>query len=233
MPRAPSTRWRRPTGLIVGLTSRLGSPAGADDPSRTSLPASFRMCPSMSVAVRATTYDDREQVLDVVRLSFAASGRGEDEEAQIVAQTWELDAVPDGLDLVADDDGVIVGHVMAARGRLAEKDALGIAPLCVSPSHQRQGVGTALMRAIIDKSQAAGWPFVVLLGDPAYYGRFGFEAAGPLGIVYEPVGADSVHFQIRTLHAFDVAAWRGTFRYAGSCHSSCAALLPRLTGLMP
>ena len=113
----------------------------------------------MSVEVRATTLDDRDAVLDVVRGAFAPSARGDDEEAQIVAQTWELDAVPDGLDLVADDGGAIVGHVMAARGRLTGKDALGIAPLCVSPAHQRQGIGSVLMNEIIDRAELAGWPF--------------------------------------------------------------------------
>jgi putative acetyltransferase len=167
----------------------------------------------MSVEVRATTLDDRDAVLDVVRGAFAPSARGDDEEAQIVAQTWELDAVPDGLDLVADDGGAIVGHVMAARGRLAGKDALGIAPLCVSPAHQRQGIGSALMNEIIDRAELAGWPFLVLLGDPAYYGRFGFEAATTLHIVYEPVGPDSVHFQIKRLQGFDANDWRGTFTY--------------------
>ena len=43
------------------------------------------------------------------------------------------------------------------------------------------------------------WPLLVLLGDPAYYGRFGFEPAGPLGLSYLPVGADNPHFQARRL----------------------------------
>lgn len=167
----------------------------------------------MKASVRGTSLDDRERVLDVVRRAFASSDRRDNEESGIVAQTWELDAVPDGLDLVAEDRGVIRGHVMAARGRLAGTDALGIAPLSVSPSHQRQGIGTALMNAMLAGAEAAGWPFVVLLGDPAYYARFGFEPAGPRGIVYEPVGADSVHFQIRTFQADDLHDRRGTFRY--------------------
>jgi predicted N-acetyltransferase YhbS len=45
----------------------------------------------------------------------------------------------------------------------------------------------------------AGWPAVVLLGEPSYYRRFGFEPAGSAGIVYPPVGPDSPHFQVRRL----------------------------------
>src|SRR5262245_9088446 len=167
----------------------------------------------MGVTVRATTDEDRAHVLDVVREAFAASARGDNEEAEIVAETWQLDAVPDGLDLVADDRGRIVGHVMAGRGRLAGEHAIGIAPLRVPPTHQRQGIGTALMNAVLERAEVAGWPFVVLLGDPGYYGRFGFEPAGPLGIVYSPVGADSVHFQIKMFHASEPNDRQGTFSY--------------------
>ena len=50
-----------------------------------------------------------------------------------------------------------------------------------------------------------------LLGNPEYYGRFGFEASGPFGIVYEPVGEASPYFQVRRLAAFDTTI-SGTFR---------------------
>ena len=52
----------------------------------------------------------------------------------------------------------------------------------------------------------------MLLGDPAYYGRFGFELAAPLGVL-PPVPAWEPHFQVRRLNAWDGES-RGTFRYA-------------------
>jgi putative acetyltransferase len=52
----------------------------------------------------------------------------------------------------------------------------------------------------------------VVLGDPAYYGRFGFEPAGPLGIEYPPVGAASPAFQVRRFAPYD-ASYRGAFTY--------------------
>ena len=163
--------------------------------------------------VKATTFEDRDRVIDVVRRAFAQSTREDDEVTGIIAKTWERNAVPDGLDLVADQSGIIVGHVMAGRGRISGEDALGVAPLSVSPNNQRQGIGTALMETVIDRAEDAGWPFVLLLGDPAYYGRFGFEPAGRRGIVYAPVGASSAHFQIKGLRGFDPSQWCGTFSY--------------------
>jgi putative acetyltransferase len=61
-------------------------------------------------------------------------------------------------------------------------------------------------------AEAPGWPILVLLGEPAFYGRFGFEAAGPLGLSYAPVGTGNPNFQARRLPGF-IPAPRGVFSY--------------------
>ena len=166
----------------------------------------------MTMRIRATEPADHEGIVEMVREAFTDGSRDGREEVDVVLETWARDAVPDGLDLVADDDGV-VGHIMAGRGQLAGRDAIAVAPLSVSPSHQRQGIGTALMNELLVRAEAADWPFLLLLGDPDYYGRFDFEPAAPLGMVYPPVGADSPHFQIRRLRGFDASDSRGSFTY--------------------
>lgn len=84
--------------------------------------------------------------------------------------------------------------------------------MCVAPSHQQRGVGTALMESLVIEATSRGWPLLVLLGDPAYYSRFGFEPAGPLGLTYAPAGAGSPHFQARRLDDYD-ARQSGWFTY--------------------
>jgi putative acetyltransferase len=54
---------------------------------------------------------------------------------------------------------------------------LGLGPLGVEPGWQRRGVGSALMHAILGGAEACGETLVGLVGDPAYYGRFGFAPA--------------------------------------------------------
>ena len=76
----------------------------------------------------------------------------------------------------------------------------GLAPLAVLPAAQRQGVGSALVREGLARCRAAGYAIVVVLGDPAYYSRFGFvDAAGhQVGCEYDaPPGA----FQLIELQA--------------------------------
>ena len=167
---------------------------------------------SSAVGVRATVVGDHAAVLALVRSAFADDTRDGHEEVDIVEQTWALGDGVGPIDLVAVDHEVIVGHVLGARGTLEAHTPIAIAPLAVAPEHQGRGVGTQLMLELLARADHAGWPMAVLLGDPAYYRRFGFEPSGPRGIVYEPVGAGDPHFQVRPLRAYD-ARMRGTFVY--------------------
>ena len=166
----------------------------------------------MTALVRTAVEKDRGAILSLVRAAFATGGRDGDEEVEVVRATWEASAAPDGLDLVATEDGAAVGHLLCGVGDLAGREAIAIAPLAVAPGHQRQGVGSALVGEALRRADADRWPLVVLLGSPAYYGRFGFEPASSLGIDYLAVGAGNPHFQARRLLAYD-PSWRGSFTY--------------------
>jgi putative acetyltransferase len=163
-------------------------------------------------AIRPAVPDDRAAILAVVRDAFSNDGRDGSEEISIVQDTWSVDAVPDGFELVAVEDGEVLGHVLPARGDLGGRDVVGIAPLAVTSERQGQGLGTALMTELLHKAQDARLPLVVLLGHPAYYARFGFEPSGPLGISYRPVGAGNPNFQVCRLAAYD-PSFRGQFTY--------------------
>jgi putative acetyltransferase len=80
------------------------------------------------------------------------------------------------LSLVAEADGAVVGHVLFTLARVGGSDTkvAMLAPLAVSPDRQKQGVGSALVRDAFDRLAADGVTHVYVLGDPAYYGRFGF-----------------------------------------------------------
>lgn len=119
------------------------------------------------------------------------------------------------LSLVADSGPAspeLIGHVVATRGRLADQPALGLGPLSVHPVHQGRGVGTALMHAVLGAAETMGEPVVVLLGEPAYYSRFGFVPARSLGIE-APDPAWGEYFQARALSAWD-ERHSGRFSYA-------------------
>jgi predicted N-acetyltransferase YhbS len=120
-----------------------------------------------------------------------------------------------GLALVAEEGGAVVGHAITTRGWIdapgAEPvPALGLGPVSVRPDRQGQGIGAALLAATVEAAEAAGERLIALLGDPAYYGRHGWEPASRHGIA-APVPAWGDYFQVRVLPAHDGV--QGTFRY--------------------
>lgn len=77
--------------------------------------------------------------------------------------------------LVAEDPlGAVIGHIVLSRLK-SPPHALALAPLAVDPQHQRRGIGAALVREALRRAGAVGEAIVFVLGDPAYYGRFGFS----------------------------------------------------------
>ena len=90
--------------------------------------------------------------------------------------------VPD-LCLVAEEDGIVVGHILFSRATLGSGHvALALAPMAVVPERQGAGIGSALVREALRRSRESEHGLVVVLGHPGYYPRFGFEPAGALGI---------------------------------------------------
>src|SRR3954453_13240188 len=87
------------------------------------------------------------------------------------------------LSLVALEHGLAVGHVVATRAHVDAQPALGLGPLSVLPHRWRAGIGTALMHAVLGAADPLGEPLLGLLGDPAYYRRFGFAPARSIGVV--------------------------------------------------
>lgn len=83
---------------------------------------------------------------------------------------------------VAEADGEIVGHLVVVRVTVGGADASGIGMVSVDPAHQKAGHGAELVAAALRDLIQAGETLVVVLGSPAYYGRFGFVPAPVVGV---------------------------------------------------
>jgi putative acetyltransferase len=141
------------------------------------------------------------------------SSGGEVAEARLADMLRADGAIP-ALTLVAEVDGRIVGAVVCSRGSLDGQPSVGLGPIGVLPELQGDGVGSALMHAVLGAADALDEPAVFLLGDPNYYLRFGFVLAAPLGL--QPPHAEwAEHFQVRRLAAWDPEQ-RGEFAYAAA-----------------
>ncbi|GAA4595726.1 N-acetyltransferase [Planotetraspora phitsanulokensis] len=165
--------------------------------------------------IRSETAADAESVRAVHTAAFApmAAPGGQVVEADLVDALRACDAWLPALSFVATGpDGDVVGHVVCSRAHVDGTPVLGLGPLGVLPRVQRQGVGHALMHAVLGAADALGEPMVVLLGHPDYYPRFGFGLAEEYGIV-PPVAEWAPHFQVRPLTGYHPSI-RGRFVYA-------------------
>ena len=128
-------------------------------------------------------------------------GEGEPPEARLLDELRECDGWMPGLSWIAEVDGSVVGHCVCARGHIGEVGCVGLGPIGVVPEAQRAGVGSALMHCSIGAADALGEPLIALLGDPAYYSRFGFVPSTNLG-VRPPETSWGAHFQVLPLRTW-------------------------------
>jgi putative acetyltransferase len=132
------------------------------------------------MAIRTEAEGDR---LAVHALNLSAFGRPG--EAQLV-DALRVQAQP-VVSLVAEEGDALVGHILFTPVSLAGCPGLimGLAPMAVAPSRQRAGIGSALVRAGLERCGQVGAAAAVVLGHPGFYPRFGFSPAARFGLACE------------------------------------------------
>ena len=122
---------------------------------------------------------------------------------------------PSLISLVAEVEGVVVGHILFSPVCLAghaRLNLVGLAPMAVVPDHQRKGIGSALVRHGLAHCKARGSCAVVVVGHPEYYPRFGFVPAHRYGLECEyDVPADV--FMVAELETGALDGLSGLVRY--------------------
>jgi putative acetyltransferase len=120
------------------------------------------------------------------------------------------------ISLVAEIDGRIVGQVLfspvTVDAWVGVQVGVGLAPVAVLPAYQRQGIGRRLIQAGLAECRRVGRPFVVVLGEPGYYSRFGFQRASARGLTNE-YGVDEP-FLVLELEPGTLPAGGGLVKYA-------------------
>ena len=135
------------------------------------------------IVIRSEQVGDHVAIAEVNREAFGQEG-----EAGLVAALRDVEGFDAQLSLVALRDDAIVGHILFSPidivrdGADVPARALALAPMAVRPAFQRQGIGSALVRAGLKACGRAGHRMVVVLGHADYYPRFGFTPACERGV---------------------------------------------------
>ncbi len=123
----------------------------------------------MTLLIRAERPEDRDAIFALHAAAFPA-----DDEARLVDALRDEDSLR--ISLVATMDDQIVGHIGLSVMQVPAR-TLGLAPVSTLPAHQRKGIAAALINQAISQAKAEDGQASCVLGDPAYYGRFGFDVA--------------------------------------------------------
>jgi len=143
--------------------------------------------PMPAFVIRDEQERDAAAIRAITLAAFANMPYSQQTEAAIVEALHAAGALAVSLVAVEGDD--VVGHVAFSPVTInaaAAPGRYGVGPLSVRPDRQRSGIGSALMREGIARLQALGAKGCVVLGDPAYYERFGFRAKSGLTVPHVP-----------------------------------------------
>lgn len=146
--------------------------------------------PHPGYRIRSEAPGDAAAIAAAVAAAFGQPPEGRPGEADLVAALRAAGALT--LSLVAEaPDGTVIGYIafspvtIDGAGGVAGEGLLGLAPLAVVPAWQGRGVGAALVAAGLARARDRGAGLVVVLGEPAYYRRFGFRPAAGWGLAWE------------------------------------------------
>ena len=163
----------------------------------------------MHIEIRPFSPEDAGDVREVHLRAFDGSSQ----EPRIVELLHAADKAP--VSLVAVLDGRVMAHVLFSPIDLGERgpsiNTVALAPVGVLPEYQNRGIGSRLIRAGLETCGEAGYDAVVLLGEPGYYSRFGFERASDYGLGNE-YGVDEP-FMVAPLKSGALDGASGTVRY--------------------
>ncbi|MBW8446085.1 MAG: N-acetyltransferase [Arenimonas sp.] len=146
--------------------------------------------------IRPESAGDEAAIGALTAAAFAGHPHSDGSEPQIIERLRRLGKLT--LSLVAEDDGKIVGHVAFSPVTLSggEGGWYGLGPISVAPGRQRGGIGSTLIKTGLAKLEAQGASGCALVGEPAYYNRFGFTARPEL----TTMGVPPEYFLVLPLH---------------------------------
>ena len=128
------------------------------------------------IRIRNEMESDSAKISDIITLAFEHEPMSDKREAEIVQLMRDDSALT--ISLVAEIGDQIVGHIAFSKVTMDEQFIgwYGLAPVSIAPKHQNQDIGSILIREGIKRLKEINAQGCVLLGEPSYYGRFGFKA---------------------------------------------------------
>jgi len=156
---------------------------------------------------------DRVQVYNIVKKAFENIVHSDNDEHNLVDRLRTAKEFVPELSLVAELEGVIVGHILFTEIRIGEKKALALAPVSVAPKYQSSGIGSELIKKGHEIAKSLGYNIIVVLGHKKYYPRFGYVIASDYDIK-APFEVPDENFMVLELKENALKETKGIVEYS-------------------
>lgn len=138
------------------------------------------------ITIREEARSDHARIHAFIKKAFETARYAEGDEQDFVERQRHPETYVPELALVVEDDGVLIGYIMLTRTYVSTRDGrfpiLLLAAVAVAVERRSHGIGARLINAAMLRARALQHEAIILVGDPAYYARFGFERAAAMGI---------------------------------------------------
>lgn len=141
-----------------------------------------------NIIIRTEQESDLPEIYDLIRTAFKTARVRDGKEQDFAVRLRESEGYIPELALVVENKGKLAGHVMLTRTIIkpvngdAPHTALLLAPLSVLKEYRNRGIGGMLVKEALERAAEMGFDSVFLVGDPGYYGRFGFAEVSGYGL---------------------------------------------------
>ena len=133
--------------------------------------------------MRQEKVEDYDEVYNVIKEAFATAEYSDGNEQDLVVSLRKnKNAFIPELSLVAEDNGIIKGHILFTKMTVGNDIVLALAPLAVKPEYQKQGIGKKLIKEGHRIATELGYTYSVVLGSEFYYPKSGYSSAEEFGI---------------------------------------------------
>ncbi len=144
--------------------------------------------------IRQEKPSDFQNIYDLVKVAFQTAKVANGNEQEYVNKLRASGGYIPDLALVAEEDSKLVGHIMLTKTYImtgnSKFEALLLAPLSVALPYRKRGIGSELVRKSFELAENLGYRAVFVVGDPAFYCRFGFKASALFGVRHVPAFPD-------------------------------------------
>lgn len=138
------------------------------------------------MVIRQVQKSDYKGIYELVKEAFTTAEVTNGKEQDYVNEVRMKKEYLPQLEFVAEEDGNFVGHILLSEAKITTKNGehscLYIAPVCVSLAYRNRGIGEKLIKYASKEGIKLGFDAIFLVGNPKYYGRFGFKQTSFFGI---------------------------------------------------